>query len=85
MTDTFVAMWPVTDSSVKLPGLVLLAEPDLMLMLDEQEVTLTAQPQWTLRGDRLVATAPARRRVPWDHPDSAKAYLLDLMPDGVNE
>ena len=78
-------VWPVNDLQLKLPGLVLLAEDDLAEELDRMDVVLTAEPTWTLHGDRLVMTAPVRRRNPWDvqPDDAAKAYVRDLMPEAA--
>lgn len=83
MTYLYTAIWPVEDTTLKLPGLILLAEPQLELMLDQEGVTLLEEPKWTLLNGRLTATAQARRRVPWDAPDSSLAYFLDLLPDGA--
>lgn len=79
----FIALFPVLDLSVKLPGLINEATEQLAEMLDAEGVTLTADPTWTLVGDRLVCSAEARRRAPWDVPpdEAAEAYFLDLLPE----
>lgn len=81
MSGQFLALFPVVDPTVKLPGLINEAMDQLGEMLEHEGVQLTADPTWTLVGDRLLCSATARRRAPWDSDEPAKAFFVDMLPD----
>lgn len=85
MNDEYVAIWPVSDPQLRLPGLILTAEVDLEQMLVDDGLALTSDPVWTLHGGRLMARATVRRRTPGDVADPVAWFAHDLMPDGVQE
>lgn len=82
----FTAIWPVHEPRFDVHALALLAEPDMLEMVEEEGAVLAGDPQWTLHGDRLTVVCPARRRAPWDEndrEDAAQAYLIGLLPDAA--